>query len=114
MKIKTNSLKPGEPKDPNDSALFEIYRAFANESETEALRARFAEGIAWGEMKQLLFEYLDEHLQGPRTEYRRLLAAPDHVETLLKRGAERARAVSRPFLDDIRARVGIRPLSGSA
>ena len=25
MKIKTNSLEPGEPKDPNDSFVFDIY-----------------------------------------------------------------------------------------
>jgi len=29
MKIKTNSLEPGEPKDPADSTLFDIYKAFA-------------------------------------------------------------------------------------
>ena len=29
MKIKTNSLEPGEPKDTQDSTLFDIYKAFA-------------------------------------------------------------------------------------
>ena len=34
MKIKTNSLEPGEPKDPSDSTLFDIYKAFATPTET--------------------------------------------------------------------------------
>jgi len=114
MKIKTNSLEPGEPKDPEDCTLFATYRAFATEAETTALRARYADGIAWGEMKQLLFEYIDAHLEQPRQEYKRLLAAPDHVESVLRAGAARARATSRPFMEQIRRAVGIRSLGGSA
>ena len=61
-------------------------------------------------MKQTLFEYLNERLKGPREEYERLLAAPDHVEDVLRRGAERAREVSRPFMDEIRRAIGFRKL----
>ena len=111
MKIKTNSLEPGEPKDPGDSALFEMYAAFATREETEAMRGRYAEGIAWGETKQLLFEYINEHLRDARAEYGRLIADPGHVEAVLIKGAEKARAVSRPFLDEIRARIGLGPLA---
>jgi tryptophanyl-tRNA synthetase len=53
MKIKTNSLEPGEPKDTADSTLFDIYKAFATEEETRDIEERFAGGIGWGEMKQL-------------------------------------------------------------
>jgi tryptophanyl-tRNA synthetase len=111
MRIKTNSQEPGEPKDPDSSALFAIYRAFATEHEATIMRARYAEGIGWGEMKQVLFEYVNEHLREPREVYQRLLAAPDHVEAVLKAGAAKARAVSQPFLDEIRDRVGIRSLT---
>jgi tryptophanyl-tRNA synthetase len=110
MKIKTNSLEPGEPKDPDDSALFQIYAAFATPAEATGLRQRYADGIGWGEMKQLLFEYIDDHLAPARDEYERLMAAPDHVEAVLRRGAEKARAVSEPLLHEIRGRVGVRPL----
>jgi tryptophanyl-tRNA synthetase len=113
MKIKTNSLEPGQPKDTEDSALFAIYRAFATPEETAAMRERYAAGIGWGEMKQELFEYIDAELAPARAEYERLIAAPDFVETTLKRGAEKARAVSRPFLDEIRNRIGVRPLGQS-
>ncbi|HLT92630.1 MAG TPA: tryptophan--tRNA ligase [Woeseiaceae bacterium] len=110
MKIKTNSLEPGVPKDPNDSILFDIYKAFATEEETAEIERRYAEGISWGEMKQVLFEYLNDHLAPSRAEYQRLMNDPAEVERELLKGAEKARAVSVPFLAEIRYAVGIRRL----
>jgi len=110
MKIKTNSLEPGQPKDTEDSALYAIYRAFATPDETAALRQRYAAGIGWGEMKQLLFERIDAELAPARAEYERLIASPQEVERHLLAGAEKARAVSKPFIAEIRDRVGIRRL----
>jgi tryptophanyl-tRNA synthetase len=110
MKIKTNSLEPGQPKDPNDSVLFDIYKAFATDEETAAIEKRYAEGIAWGEMKQILFEYLNDHLAPSRAEYKRLMDDPAEVERELVKGAEKARAVSVPFMKEIRHAVGIRKL----
>jgi tryptophanyl-tRNA synthetase len=111
MKIKTNSLEPGQPKDTEDSVLFAIYRAFATPEETAAVRERYAAGIGWGEMKQLLFERVNSELAPARAEYERLIASPGEVEKVLLAGAERARALSRPFLTEIRERVGIRSLA---
>jgi tryptophanyl-tRNA synthetase len=68
-------------------------------------------GISWGEMKQVLFERINAELAEKRAEYERLIASPAHVEKLLLEGAEKARAISRPFLAEIRERVGIRPLA---
>jgi tryptophanyl-tRNA synthetase len=110
MRIKTNSLEPGVPKDTEGSALFDIYRAFAQPAEIEAMRRRYAEGIGWGQMKEELFEYLEAHLREPRAEFDRLMAAPGHVESALQKGAARARALAAPFLAEIRHAVGIRRL----
>jgi tryptophanyl-tRNA synthetase len=111
MKIKTNSLEPGEPKNPDDSALFSIYAAFATREEAQAMRQRYAEGIAWGETKQVLFEYINDHLGAAREEYFRLVEAPGFVEEVLQAGAAKARAVSQPFLDVVRARIGLGALA---
>ena len=110
MRIKTNSLPPEAPKDPETCTLFQIYQAFASAEETAAIRARYAQGIGWGEMKQTLFEYLNDRLREPRQRYQELLEAPDHIEQILKRGAARAREYSAPFLQELRRAVGIRPL----
>jgi len=110
MKIKTNSLEPGEPKDTADSTLFDIYKAFATEGEVRDIEKRYAEGIAWGEMKQILFEYINNHIKPARYEYQRLMDDPKIVEQKLQEGAEKAREISVPYLAEIRHAVGIRKL----
>jgi tryptophanyl-tRNA synthetase len=110
MKIKTNSLEPGEAKDPADSTLFDIYKAFATPEETADIERAYAAGIAWGEMKQRLFEYINDHIGPARDEYERLIADPAVVEAELRRGAARARELSAPFLDRVRDAIGIRSL----
>ncbi len=112
MRVKTNSQTPGEPKDPNESVLFDMYRSVASNEETAAMRERYAAGIGWAEMKNELFEYLDALLAPGRAEYERLLANPGDVEAELRRGAERARQVSEPLMQKIRAAVGLRSLGG--
>jgi tryptophanyl-tRNA synthetase len=110
MKIKTNSLEPGEPKDIEGSTLYDIYKAFATPEETAAVEKQYAEGIAWGAMKQQLFEYINDHIGPAREEYDRLMADPSIVEAELQRGAARAREVAEPYLQQIRSAIGIRKL----
>lgn len=110
MKIKTNSLEPGEPKDTEGSTLFDIYKAFATADETAAVEKQYAEGIAWGAMKQQLFEYINDHIGPAREEYDRLITDPSIVEAELKKGAMRARETATPYLNQIRSAIGIRPL----
>lgn len=106
-KIKTNSLEPGEPKNPEGCTLFQIFSAFASEAETAEMRRRYAEGIGWGEAKNVLFEYLNEQLRAPRERYVELLEDPGHIERVLLKGAERAREVATPFMDELRQAVGL-------
>lgn len=110
MKIKTNSLEPGEPKETQGSPIFDIYKAFATPEETAEVEKLYAEGIAWGQMKQKLFEYINDHIRPARDEYERLIADPAIVEAELKKGAERAREVAVPYMATIREAIGIRKL----
>lgn len=110
FKIKTDSLAPGEPKDPETSTLFSIYRAFAKPEEIAAMRRRYAEGIAWGEMKEALFDHLNTLLTEPRGRYEELLQHPERIEQKLKEGAARARDYSVPFMQKIRKAVGIQAM----
>ena len=111
MKIKTNSLEPGDPKDTDTCTVFQIYQAFASEEETNSMRKAYADGIAWGEAKQQLFELIDAQLSEPRERYDELMANPATIEQALQQGAERARAFSAPFLAELRSAVGIRSLA---
>ncbi len=107
MKIKTNSLEPGEPKDHEHCTLFQIYQAFATPEQAASMREQYAAGIAWGDAKQQLFEYLDNYLAEPRERYNELMANPGEIERELQRGAERARDLSRPFLQELRHAIGL-------
>ena len=107
-KIKTNLLEPGEPKDPDDSTVFQVWCAFADEAEREQMRQAFADGIAWGEAKKQLFDRVNDELAPAREIYDRLMANPEEVESILKRGAERLRPQSTALLDKVRHAVGLR------
>ena len=111
MKIKTNSQEPGEPKDPDSASVYAVYAAFANERQRADMRRAFADGIAWGEVKQQLFELVDSELEGPRERYEALINDPGKIERELMQGAERARAIATPFINELRRAVGIRALS---
>ena len=110
-KIKTNSLEPGEPKDPEGCTLFGIYQAFAHASEVAEMRHRYAEGIGWGEMKKILFEKINEEIAPARERYQDLLDAPEHIEEQLQEGAQKARAIATPFIQELREAVGISKIS---
>ncbi|MDQ3059566.1 MAG: tryptophan--tRNA ligase [Pseudomonadota bacterium] len=112
--ILTDSRAPGEAKDTEGSALFQIYQAFASELETAALRQAYAEGIAWGEAKQTLFERIDREVAPMREQYQALLANPAKIEEILQAGADKARQVATPFMRELRHAVGLRSLASIA
>jgi len=109
--IVTDSRAPGEPKDTEGSALFQIYQAFATLEQTEALRQAYAAGIAWGDAKQQLFEHVDGIVAPLRERYEALIQDPARIEATLLAGAQRARAMATPFLRELRAAVGLRSLA---
>jgi tryptophanyl-tRNA synthetase len=111
--ILTDSRAPGQAKDTEGSALFQIYQAFASPQESASLAAAFAGGISWADSKQVLFERIDQELAPMRESYNHLIANPAQVETLLLRGAEKARALSAPFMTQLRHAVGLRNLAST-
>lgn len=109
-KILTNLLEPGQAKDPDTSPVFQIWQAFATPEQTAQMRQQFAEGIAWGEAKRQLFELINGQLAEARDKYESLLANPAHIEEVLQQGAAKARAYSKPLLEQVREAVGIRKI----
>ncbi|CAE6844693.1 tryptophan--tRNA ligase [Xanthomonas arboricola] len=110
--ILTDSRAPGEAKDTQGSALFQLYQAFATPQETAAFAQAFADGIGWGDAKQQLFERIDQEIAPLRTRYEALMAEPAKIEAILRAGGARLRArYATPFLAELRAAVGLRDLS---
>lgn len=112
MRIVTDSRAPGEPKDPDGSALYTLFRAFASEEETQAFRQALEGGIGWGEAKQKLFERIERDVAPMRERYEALMAQPAQIEAILHEGAQKARAVAMPLLATLRDAIGLR--SGTA
>ncbi|MFT3814415.1 MAG: tryptophan--tRNA ligase [Acidovorax sp.] len=110
--IATDSRAPGEAKEVEGSALFQIYQAFASADETAALRQAYADGIAWGDAKQMLFDRIDREIAPMRERYEHLTAHPAELEDVLQAGAAKARKLATPLLRTLRHAVGLRSLAG--
>ena len=111
MRIVTDSRLPGEPKDPDDCALFTIFRAFASETETAAFRQALLDGIGWGEAKQVLYERIEADVAPMRERYEALMADPAAIEAILQQGARKARAIAAPKVAALREVLGLRAMA---
>jgi tryptophanyl-tRNA synthetase len=108
MRIVTDSRLPGEPKDPDSSSLFTIFRAFASETETAAFHQALLDGIGWGDAKQVLFERIESDVAPMREHYEALMADPAGIEVILQQGALKARAIATPKIAALRDALGLR------
>jgi tryptophanyl-tRNA synthetase len=110
MSIVTDSRAPGEAKQVEGSALFQLYQAFADPEQAQAMRAAYADGIAWGEAKAALYGLIDSQVAPMREKYEALMAQPIEIEAVLREGAIKARKLARPFIAELRDAVGLRDL----
>jgi tryptophanyl-tRNA synthetase len=113
-RIVTDSREPGEPKDPDSSSLFAIFRAFAGDEESATFRSALETGLGWGEAKQKLVERIEVEIAPLRERYDALMARPDAIEDALREGAKKARAIARPRLETMRRAVGLGALGTPA
>jgi tryptophanyl-tRNA synthetase len=112
--IVTDSRAPGDPKDTDGSALFQLYQAFASAEETAAMRGAYAQGIGWGDAKQQLFERIDAELAPMRERYEALMAEPQRIEAMLREGAQLVRERhALPLMRRLREAVGFRDVSSA-
>jgi len=110
--IVTDSRAPGEPKDTRESALFQLYQAFAAPEQTAQFAQAWAGGLGWGEAKQQVYELIEHEIAPLRERYHALIARPGEIEDILREGARRLREHhATPFLARLREAVGLRDLS---
>lgn len=107
-RIVTDSLQPGEPKDPDSAHVFALYKAFATAEQTAAFRASLEDGLGWGDAKEALFNLLDGIVAPMRDRYEALMANPQDIEDILQAGATKARRQSQAFMSALREAVGLR------
>ncbi len=113
-KIVTDSKTPGEPKDPNSTALTQIFDAFAPADERAGFRDQLLLGMGWGTAKEIVFEKINKELAPMRKKYEELVADPQKVEDILKEGADRVPPMAAALIKECRAAVGLKSYTPSA
>ena len=111
MKIVTNSLEPGEPKDTDNCSVYELYKNFADENEVNEFKKSYEEGIAWGEAKELLFSKINKELEPIRSSYNELVNNNDYINDVLSDGSKKARQIAEDKMSQIRDAIGITKIS---
>jgi tryptophanyl-tRNA synthetase len=108
MRIVTSSIPVEEPKNPDDCNVYKIFRLFLDKEGDTDLRKRYeAGGLAFGDVKQELFETVRDYF-APQTEYRKeLLANPDGIREILAKGAEKARWAATKTMRKVRKKSGL-------
>lgn len=106
-RITTDSSDPSEPKNPEESLIFDFYQQFSTPEQTEALRAWYQKGIGWGEAKMELLNTLNDTLKGPREIYNDLMSKPKVIDEILLEGAARVRPKAQKLISEIKKTVGV-------
>ena len=110
MSIVTDSQGVHDPKDPDKSVLYQIYSLFLDEPGKAALADRFrTPGTGYGDLKKELLARVLDTFQPYRKRREELLASPEEVSALMRKGAEKARAAAMPIISKAREAVGIAP-----
>jgi tryptophanyl-tRNA synthetase len=108
MGIVTDSTPVEEPKDTK-STVFEIWSLFAAADERKEMFERAAAGgLGYGDVKKDLLRRLLEFFAPMRERRAELEKNLDEVESVLLDGANRAREIGAPILDEVRQAAGFR------
>ena len=89
---------------PEAENLLNIYAALADQ-DRNAVMAEFA-GQQFSGFKSKLADLTVAKLEPMAKEMRRLLADPAEIDRILKAGAQKARAIATPIMDDVKKKVG--------
>ena len=103
MRIVTDPTPVEDPKDPDQCNVYKIYRLFLDKAQDEALRRRYqAGGLAYGEVKQELFETVRDYFAPHAARRKELLADVDGLKRILAQGATKARYAGAKTLQKVR------------
>jgi len=110
MGIVMDSRPPAEPKPDADRNLaIQLLRLFASADVAKDFEDRLrAGGLGYGDLKKALFEHYWNTFSAARARRAELAANLDHVNAVLRDGAERARAVADGVLSRVRRASGLR------
>ena len=94
-----------DPERAGVNNLLGIYKVITGKTEPEAERD-FADARGYGDLKRVVAEVVIEELRPIRERYYQLMDDVAELDRLLAIGADRAREVSTPKLDEMKRKVG--------
>jgi tryptophanyl-tRNA synthetase len=108
MRVVTNSQAVGEPKDPDSSQIYLLYKLFATGEEQTALAARYrAGGMGWGEAEEELVRVVNRELAPMRERYDAIMADIPALDRVLEQGTAKARPIAAATVKRLRNAAGI-------
>jgi tryptophanyl-tRNA synthetase len=108
MGIKTDSTAVESPK-PTDNPLYQLLQVMLSPSEFQEVEASWkAGGKGYGDYKKRLLEAFHTTFDAARARRAELVRDPGEIERILQEGAQRARALAAPVMDQVRRAVGLR------
>jgi len=109
MGIVTDSKGVDEPKEPEGSTIYELYKLFANEKEAEQLANAFKKGgMGYGDAKKMLLEKILNTFEPFQKKRQHLKDHPKEVEKILEDGAKRVKKVSHETMEKVRKATGLK------
>ena len=105
--IITDATPLEEPKDPDSSVVYQLYKLVASESDAEQMASSLkAGGYGWGHAKKALLEAIVDGFAPQRDRFNHLMANRSEIDAALAIGAQKARKIAREVLDRTRSKAG--------
>ena len=105
--IITDATPLEEPKDPDSSVVYQLYKLVASESDAEQMASSLkAGGYGWGHAKKALLEAIVDGFAPQRERFNHLMANRSEIDAALEIGAQKARKIAREVLDRTRSKAG--------
>ena len=105
--IITDATPLEEPKDPDSSVVYQLYKLVASESDAEQMASSLkAGGYGWGHAKKALLEAIVDGFAPQRERFNHLIANRSEIDAALEIGAQKARKIAREVLDRTRSKAG--------
>ncbi|MFI5201643.1 MAG: tryptophan--tRNA ligase, partial [Candidatus Kapaibacterium sp.] len=110
LRAKTDSgseiLFSKDPVKAGVNNLLTIYQALTGKS-AEAVERDFANARGYGDLKKAVAEVVIATTEPIRTRHRAIISDRGELERLMQLGAEKARAISEPRLNDVKLKMGL-------
>jgi len=108
-KIVMDSKLPEESKNPDDYALYSIYKLFANEEEDREMRGMFENGgVKYGDIKKIVAEKIISYIAPMRKKRKEFSNNPEKVLDILKKGRDVVIKQAEEKMDKVREVVGFK------